>query len=87
MGRPYHFSKTPLKIRGPAPEYGQDNQPVLEDLLGMDPAAYQTLVDDSIVASAPLTGEALTRLSPEKSVEMGLLAAWDPDYLEKLGLA
>ena len=86
MGRPYHFSKTPLKIRGPAPEYGQHNQPVLENLLGMDPAAYQVLVDDSIVASAPLTGEALTRLSPERPVEMGLLAAWDPDYLEKLGL-
>ncbi len=87
MGRPYHFSNTPLKIRGPAPEYGQDNQPVLEDLLGIDPAAYQTLVDDSIVASVPLTGEALPRLEPGKSVEMGILAAWDPDYLQKLGLA
>jgi len=87
MGRPYHFSKTPLSIRGPAPEYGQHNQPVLQELLGMDQETYLSLVDDSIVASIPLTGQVTPRLDPEKSVEMGLLAEWDPDYLQKLGLA
>ena len=87
MGRPYHFSKTPLSIRGPAPEYGQHNQPVLQELLGMDQETYLGLVGDSIVASIPLTGQVTPRLDPEKSVEMGLLAEWDPDYLQKLGLA
>ena len=34
MGRPYRMSKTPLKVRGPAPMFGQDNRPLLEALLG-----------------------------------------------------
>ncbi len=86
MGRPYKFSKSPLKIHGPAPAYGQHNQPVLQDLLGIDGRKYEELVRDSIVATAPLTGEGQERLSPQQAVELGLLAAWDPDYREKLGL-
>ena len=86
MGRPYKFSRSPLKIRGPAPAYGQHNGPVLKDLLGIDEETFQELARDSIVAEAPLTGEGQERLPPEKAVELGLLAAWDPDYREKLGL-
>ena len=86
MGRPYKFSKSPLKIQGPAPAYGQHNQPVLQDLLGISQEVYEGLVQDSIVATVPLTGEAQERLKPQQAVELGLLAAWDPDYKEKLGL-
>ena len=86
MGRPYKFSKSPLKIHSPAPAYGQHNQPVLQELLGIDGETYEELVRDSIVATAPLTGEGQERLSPQQAVELGLLAAWDPDYREKLGL-
>ena len=86
MGRPYQFSKSPLKIRGPAPAYGQHNQPVLRDLLGIDDESYEGLVQDSIVATAPLTGDAQERLEPQQAVEIGLLAEWDPDYRQKLGL-
>jgi crotonobetainyl-CoA:carnitine CoA-transferase CaiB-like acyl-CoA transferase len=86
MGRPYKFSKSPLKIQGPAPAYGQHNQPVLQDLLGISQEVYEGLVQDSIVATVPLTGEAQERLKPEQAVELGLLAAWDPDYKQKLGL-
>jgi crotonobetainyl-CoA:carnitine CoA-transferase CaiB-like acyl-CoA transferase len=86
MGRPYKFSKSPLKIQGPAPAYGQHNQPVLQDLLGISQEVYEGLVQDSIVATVPLTGEAQERLKPQQAVELGLLAAWDPDYKEKLEL-
>ena len=86
MGRPYKFSKSPLKIQGPAPAYGQHNQRVLQDLLGINVEIYEGLVRDSIVATVPLTGEAQVRLQPEQAVELGLLAAWDPDYKQKLGL-
>ena len=86
MGRPYQFSKSPLKIRGPAPAYGQHNQPVLQELLGIDEESYEGLVRDSIVATAPLTGDAQERLEPQQAVEIGLLAEWDPDYRQKLGL-
>ena len=86
MGRPYKFSRTPLQVRGPAPAYGQDNQRLLTELLGVEEAAYESLVQDSIVASVPLTGEPVPRISPEESLEKGLLAGWDPDYREKLDI-
>ena len=86
MGRPYKFSRTPLQVRGPAPAYGQDNQRLLTELLGVEEAAYESLVQDSIVASVPLTGEPVPRITPEESLEKGLLAGWDPDYREKLDI-
>ena len=86
MGRPYKFSRTPLHVRGPAPTYGQDNQRLLTELLGVEDAAYQDLVQDSIVASVPLTGEPVPRIPPEQSLEKGLLAGWDPDYRERLDI-
>ena len=86
IGRPYKFSRTPLQVRGPAPAYGQDNQRLLTELLGVEDAAYQDLVQDSIVADVPLTGEPVPRIPPEESVEKGLLAAWDPDYRERLDI-
>ena len=49
MGRP--CSKSPLKIRGPAPAYGQHNQPVLQELL--ESTRNLTKARD-IVANAPL---------------------------------
>ena len=86
MGRPYKFSRTPLRVRGPAPAYGQDNQRILTGLLGVEDSAYESLVRDSIVASVPLTGEPVPRIPPEQSLEKGLLAAWDPDYRERLDI-
>ena len=86
MGRPYKFSRTPLQIRGPAPAYGQDNERLLTELLGVEDAAYRILVQDSIVASVPLTGEPVPRIPPEQSLEKGLLAGWDPDYRERLDI-
>ena len=87
IGRPYKFSRSPLRIRGPSPSFGQDNEPLLRHLLGVDESTYQTLVQDSVIASAPLTGEPVPRVPPERAVELGQLAGWDPDYRERLGLA
>ena len=59
---------------------------VLQDLLGINQEAYEELVRDSIVATVPLTGEGQERLKPQQAVELGLLAAWDPEYKQRLGL-
>jgi hypothetical protein len=55
--------------------------------LGVDADAYQSLVDDAVVATVPTTGEATPRVPELESLERGLLAGWDPDYLQNLGLA
>ncbi len=56
-------------------------------LLGVNGETYQGLVKDAVVATVPTTGEPTPRVAESEALERGLLADWDPDYLEKLGLA
>ena len=87
IGRPYKFSRSPLHIRGPAPTFGQDNESILRNLLGVDQAAYEALVQDAVIATVPMTGEPSPRIPPEQAVEQGLLAAWDPEYRDRLDIS
>ena len=48
---------------------------------------YQGLVQDSITAEIPLAGNPVPRIPQERMVELGLMAAWDPEYRERLGLS
>ena len=86
IGRPYKFSKSPLRIQGPSPTFGQHNQRLLQDLLGVEEVTYQTLVQDAVIATVPTTGEPSAQIPPKDAVERGLLAGWDPEYRQKLDL-
>ena len=87
MGRPYKFSRSPLRIRGPAPTFGQDNESLLRNLLGVDKDTYEVLVQDAVIATVPTTGEATPRIPPDQAVKHGLLAAWDPEYRHRLDIS
>ena len=86
IGRPYKFSKSPLKIHGSSPTFGQHNQLLLQDLLGVDDGGYQELVQDAVIATVPTTGEPSPQIPPEQAVERGLIGAWDPDFKKHLGI-
>ena len=86
MGRPYRMSKTDLAVRGPAPTFGQDNQALLEKLLGMPADLVAQLADDTVITAVPTTGEPSPALDPTELVERGQLAEWDPRYRERLGI-
>ena len=87
MGRPYKYANTPLKIRKPAPAFGEDNEHLLMGLLGLGVDSYQKLVEDAIISAVPLKGDLAPRLDPLKSVAEGLLGSWDPDYRDRLGIS
>jgi crotonobetainyl-CoA:carnitine CoA-transferase CaiB-like acyl-CoA transferase len=87
MGRPYKLTNTPLEIRGPAPTFGAHNGPVLQELLALDEDTYQELVQDAVIATVPMIGNASPALDPRQAVEQGLLGGWEPDYREQLGLS
>ena len=87
MGRPYKYSNTPLSVRGPGPTFGQDNELLLRELLGLDAGAYQGLLDNAIISTTPTSGEASPQMEPNRALELGLLAEYDPDYRQRLGLA
>jgi len=86
IGRPYKFSRSPLRIQGPSPTFGQDNEPLLRNLLGIGSAEYESLVRDAVIATVPSSGEPSPQITPEQALERGLLAAWDPDYRERLDI-
>ena len=87
IGRPYKFSKSPLGIRGPAPSLGQHNLPVLTGLLGVAEEEYLALEKDAVIANVPTSGEPTIPEPIPQQLEKGLLAGWDPDYKEKLGIS
>ncbi|MFJ4465946.1 CaiB/BaiF CoA transferase family protein [Streptomyces sp. NPDC089424] len=46
---PYRLSTTPGALRGPAPLLGADTREVCQDLLGLDPDAYERLAEEGVV--------------------------------------
>ena len=86
LSRPYKFSKSPLRIQGPSPAFGQHNEPALKELLGVPDGQYRQLVEDVVIATTPATGEPSPVVPQPEALARGIIAAWDPDYRERLGL-
>ena len=86
LSRPYKFSKSPLRIQGPSPAFGEHNEQALKELLGVPEATYEQLVEDVIITMVPTTGEPSPVTPQPEALERGTIAAWDPDYRERLGL-
>ncbi len=55
-GLPLHLSGTPGRTRSPAPTFGQDNERVLREVLGMDAATVERLSRTAGMTDAPLPG-------------------------------
>ena len=87
LGRPYKFSKSPVHIQGPSPAFGQHNEAALRELLGVSDEAYRQLAEDVVIATVPTTGEPSPVTPQAEALQRGIIAAWDADYRERLGLA
>ena len=86
MGRPWHFSKTPIKIPMPPSKFGEDNLYVLQDLLDMSDAEVEGLREAGIIADKPASPVSPGVLSLDEQVRRGRLASYDPDYKKSLGI-
>ena len=86
MGRPWHFSKTPVMIKRPPSKLGEDNLYVLRDLLDLSDAEIAQLRETGIISDRPSRPTPPGNLSLEEQVRRGRLAYFDPDYKEKLGI-
>ncbi len=87
LGRPWRFSHMSVHVRSPAPMFGQHNREVLRDILGYDESHYRAIENAGIVAKKPLKTRAEPFLSMDERVRLGVLAYWDRDYKERLGIA
>jgi benzylsuccinate CoA-transferase BbsF subunit len=48
-GIPYRLSRTPGRLRGPAPLLGADTRAVCAELLGMDETTFESLAQEGVV--------------------------------------
>ena len=87
LSRPYKFSKSPLHIQGPSPAFGEHNEPALRELLGVSEETYRQLVEDVVISTVPTSGEPSPVTPQPEALARGIIAAWDPDYRERLGLS
>jgi crotonobetainyl-CoA:carnitine CoA-transferase CaiB-like acyl-CoA transferase len=86
IGRPYKFSKSPVKIQGRAPAFGEHNGAVVKDLLGVGDAEYWRMEQEGTIAPVPTTGEPVIPDSMEEQLRKGRISTWDPNYKTRLGV-
>ncbi len=86
IGRPWRLNRMPLSIPGPAPTLGEHNRDVIQGLLGYDDARYAALEQSGIIGTKPTTSRPIVRLTMEERVRRGRLAAYDPNFKQRLGL-
>lgn len=86
MGRPWRFSKTPMKITGPAPVLGGSNRDILMGELGYSEDKFNALWEAGIVGDKPTNPRPMPTMGMDDLVRVGRLAYWDPEYKQKLGI-
>ncbi|MCH9016144.1 MAG: CoA transferase [Chloroflexi bacterium] len=84
VGRGWKFSKSKAEIRGPAPRLGEANDYVLGELLGIDPARLETFAEDWTIGNLPEGGRAPGAVPLDEQVELGWIAEYHADYLDRL---
>lgn len=87
MGRPWHLSKTPITIKGPAPGFGDNNREILMSVLGYSREYYDKLEGNGITGDRPTTAIPRPSLTIDDYIHYGRLAYRDPDYKDKLGIS
>ena len=80
IGRAWKFSGSDVGISAPAPLLGESNDYALRELLGMPEDVVKTLEEQSILGTEPIGGRSPSQLPLESQVELGWVAAFDPDF-------
>jgi hypothetical protein len=86
IGRPWKFGKEDVKVRAPAPRFGEHNRDVLSNILHYDDERIDALERDEVIAQKPKKMREMLTLSVEEQVKMGRLAYRDPEYKKRLGM-
>ena len=86
ISRPYRWESdaTAVSIRGKAPDFGEGNTYVLEEILGLGEAAVAGLRADGVVTDAPVGIAPPWAADLEVMLGNGALVRIDADYLEPI---
>ena len=80
IGRGWKFSGSDVRVAGPAPILGEANDYALRQILGLTPGQVDALTEQEVIGAEPIGGRAPSQVPMETQVELGWVAAFDPDF-------
>jgi crotonobetainyl-CoA:carnitine CoA-transferase CaiB-like acyl-CoA transferase len=87
MGRPWKLLRRNIRVRKPAPAYGEDNRRILRQTLGMDAERAESLIAARVVCDQPNGAKPLDAMGLAALRRLKSVHEVDADYREKLGIA
>ena len=87
MSRPWKFANRRVRIRKPAPRYGEDGPRILRDLLDLDEAQIARLLEARVVCLEPTVSKPIDTMRLADLQRLKAIHAVDEDYRERLGIA
>jgi len=87
MGRPWKLANRPVRIRKPAPRYGEDGAAVLREVLGMDEPRIAALFAARAVCTEPTEPRPFDAMGLTELQRLKAIHEVDPDYRARLGIA
>ena len=86
MGRPWKLAKRQVRIRHPAPRYGEDGRAILREVLHMDEARIGALFAARVVCSEPAVPRPFDAMGLAELLRLKAIHEVDPDYRVRLGI-
>ena len=75
-----------MRIRKPAPRFGEDNRRILRELLGLTREQIESLIEAKIVCERPTNPGQSRTLNTQAMLRLRTLVAVDSDYRARLGI-
>ena len=80
IGRGWKFSGSRAGIGGPAPLLGEANDYALREVLGLSAEQVDALSEQEVIGVEPIGGRAPSQVPLWEQVELGWVAAFDPEF-------
>ena len=86
IGRPYRLRFRDAHIKKPGPRFGEDNDAILRDVLGMTPEQIAEAKANKVVCDLPTNPGISGTMDTEMMLRLGTLSAVDKDYRSIMGV-
>jgi crotonobetainyl-CoA:carnitine CoA-transferase CaiB-like acyl-CoA transferase len=86
IGRPYKLRFRDAHIKKPGPRFGEDNDAILRDVLGMTPEQIAELKANKVVCDLPTNPGISGTMDTDMMLSLGTLSAVDKDYRSIMGV-
>ena len=86
IGRPYRLRFRDAHIKKSGPRFGEDNDAILRDVLGMTPEQIAEIKANKVVCDLPTNPGISGTMDTEMMLRLGTLSAVDKDYRSIMGV-